>query len=142
MDARAWDLWRRRVRLWTLTLGATAGAVTWALWGGWQAFSVAVGTLLGALNLAALAGSARRLALAAQASPMTHEGQGSSAATAWALVRWPVAALATAAVLWYMPGRPEGLAAGVFTALLAFCLAALQTGADLSRDDDPDPQDR
>lgn len=124
MQAATWDLVRRRVYLWTLTLTVVT-AVLAAWWGGAeQAWSVVAGALIGFLNLASLARAVVRLVAEAQADPQRHAGGGGG--TALALVRWPVAALATVAVLWYMPGRPEGLAAGVLAALVAFCLAALQ----------------
>lgn len=124
MHAATWDLLRRRVYLWTLTLTAVTAVVA-AWWGGVeQAWSVVAGALIGFFNLASLARAVVRLLAEAQADPQRHAGGGGGAALA--LVRWPVAALATVAVLWYMPGRPEGLAAGVLAALAAFCLAALQ----------------
>lgn len=137
MDAATWDLVRRRFYLWTLTL-TLAGAGLAGLWGdASQAWSLVAGAVIGVLNLSLLAGAAYRLVRSVQASPQLHVGEGGRAATAWALVRWPVAALATAAVLWYMPGRPEGLTAGVFVALAGFCVAALHSRNDLSRDDEP-----
>lgn len=124
MQAATWDLVRRRVYLWTLTTTVVAVVVA-AWWGGAeQAWSVLAGALIGFLNLSSLARAVLRLFAAAQADPQRHAGGGGR--TALALVRWPVAALATVAVLWYMPGRPEGLAAGVLAALVAFCLALLQ----------------
>ena len=50
-----------------------------------------------------------------------------------AMLRWPATALATAAVLWYMPGRPEGLVVGVLVALVGFTAAALQSADELTR---------
>lgn len=138
MQPRAWDLLRRRFALWTLTLTGVLGLAAGLVAGRPLAASFVAGAVIGALNLAILAGSADRLLRAVQDSPQIPEGTGGRAARAWALIRWPALALATAAVLWYMPGRPEGLAAGVFTALTAFCGAALQSRADLSRDD-PEP---
>ena len=54
-----------------------------------------------------------------------------------AALRWPATALATAAVLWYMPGRPEGLVAGVLVALAGFTAAALQSARELNHSEDP-----
>ncbi|MBZ5708016.1 ATP synthase subunit I [Nannocystis pusilla] len=136
MRPATWDLVRRRVYLWTLTLTAIAAGLAGALAGAEQAWSVVAGAAIGLLNLASLARAVVRLVAEVQADPQRGPGGGGGAGLA--LVRWPVAALATVAVLWYMPGRPEGLAAGVLAALAAFCLAALQSRADLSSDD-PEP---
>lgn len=142
MLAATWDLVRRRVYLWTLTLTLAGTLLAYLLFGADQAWSLLAGALLGAANLSLLAGAAYRFVRSVQSSPQLHAGRGGSAATAWALVRWPALALATAAVLWYMPGRPEGFAAGVFTALTAFCLAALHSRTDLSGDEDDPKPDR
>jgi hypothetical protein len=132
-----WDLVRRRAYLWTLTLTVVTALLAGWLAGPAQAWSVVAGALIGAVNLLALGRAVDRLVREVQASPQHHPG--SRGWTALALVRWPACALATVAVLWYMPGRPEGLAAGVFAALVAICLAALQGRGDLSRDDsEPD----
>lgn len=145
MDAATWDLVRRRFYLWSLTLTLAGAGLAGLLGDVAQAWSLVAGAAIGVLNLSLLAGAAYRLVRSVQASPQLHIGEGGRAATAWALVRWPVAALATAAVLWYMPGRPEGLTAGVFVALAAFCVAALHSRAELSRDDlvseDPAPHE-
>ena len=133
-----WDLMRRRAYLWTLTLGLGGALVAAWLGGAVQAWSLLAGALLGLFNLVSLGRAVHRLVQQVQADPRGHAG--GSAGAGLALVRWPALALATVAVLWYMPGRPEGLAAGVFAALVAFCLAALQSRADLSPDDpEPDP---
>ncbi|MDC0669892.1 ATP synthase subunit I [Nannocystis radixulma] len=136
MRPATWDLVRRRVYLWTLTLTVIAAGLAGALAGAEQAWSVVAGAAIGFLNLASLARAVVRLVAEVQADPQRRPGGGGGAGLA--LVRWPVAALATVAVLWYMPGRPEGLATGVLAALAAFCLAALQSRADLSSDD-PEP---
>jgi hypothetical protein len=143
--AATWDLMRRRVYLWTLTLTAITAVLAAWFAGAEQAWSVVAGAAIGFFNLASLARAVVRLVAEVQADPQRHAGGGGGAALA--LVRWPVAALATVAVLWYMPGRPEGLVAGVLAALTAFCFAALQSHgppdlegrADLSSDDsEPD----
>ena len=137
MPQSTWDLVRRRAYLWTLTLTVVASLLARWFAGPAQAWSVVAGALIGAINLLALGRAVARLVREVQAAPQLQAGSRGGAALA--LVRWPVAALATVAVLWYMPGRPEGLAAGVFAALVAFCLAALQARDDLSRDDhEPD----
>lgn len=131
-----WDLMRRRAYLWTLTLAVFAAFLALWLGGAAQAWSVFAGALVGLFNLVSLGRAVHRLVQEVQADPSRHAGGPTGAALA--LVRWPVAALATVAVLWYMPGRPEGLAAGVFVALAAFCLAALHSRADFSPED-PEP---
>lgn len=140
MTPDPWDLMRRRVYLWTLTLLLIAAVVTVLVFDAAQAWSLTAGALLAGFNFSLLARAAARFARAAQAAPQAHASEGGRAATAWALMRWPALALATATVLWYMPGRPEGFAAGVFVALVAFSLAALQSRSDLSGDEDQDPE--
>ena len=145
MTPDPWDLMRRRVYLWTLTLLLIAAVVTALVFDAAQAWSLTAGALLAGFNFSLLARAAARFARAAQAAPQAHASEGGRAATAWALMRWPALALATATVLWYMPGRPEGLTAGVFVALVGFCAAALHSRGDLSRDDptqDEPPPDR
>jgi hypothetical protein len=122
--------WTWRICLWTLTLSVPAALLAAVLSGHEQALSVLLGALLGALNFLSLARAAIRslgqTAATGRATPLL------------AILRWPATALATAAILWYMPGRPEGLVAGVFIALLGLAATALQ----LQPADDPDPPDR
>lgn len=122
--------WSWRIGLWTLTLAVPAAVLAAALSGHEQAFSVVLGAALGALNFLALAHAALR-ALGQTAST-------GRSAPLLATLRWPATALATAAILWYMPGRPEGLVAGVLIALLGLAATALQ----LQPADDPDSPDR
>ena len=51
-----------------------------------------------------------------------------------ASLRWLGTALATAGILWYMAGRPEGLAGGFTLSLVAFVCAALRSADDLSHE--------
>ena len=112
--------WTWRIGLWTLTLAVPATVLAAALGGRAQALSLLLGAALGALNFLALARAALRLLGDPEAA-----SQGRSAPLL-ATLRWPATALATAAILWYMPGRPEGLVAGVLVALLALAVSALQ----------------
>lgn len=140
LQARA-DLlvqWGRRIGLWTLTLALVAAALTYVLAGRDQAISVVLGALLGLVNLQSLARAGFRMLLAAEAEPDATAARTGRFAPLLATLRWPATALATAAVLWYMPGRPEGLVAGVLLALIGFTAAALQSARELNR---PDPDD-
>ena len=140
LQARA-DLlaqWGRRIGLWTLTLALSAALLTYPLAGRDQALSVVLGALLGLFNLQSLARAGFRVLLAAEAEPDATAARPGRFAPLLAALRWPATALATAAVLWYMPGRPEGLVAGVLLALIGFTAAALQSARDLNR---PDPDD-
>lgn len=130
--------WGRRIGLWTLTLALSAGLLTYPLAGRDQALSVVLGALLGLFNLQSLARAGFRMLLAAEAEPDATAARTSRFAPLLAALRWPATALATAAVLWYMPGRPEGLVAGVLLALIGFTAAALQSARDLNR---PNPDD-
>lgn len=140
LQARA-DLlakWGRRIGLWTLTLTLAAAALTLVLADRDQALSVVLGALLGLFNLQSLARAGFRMLLEAEAEPDATAARTSRFAPLLATLRWPATALATAAVLWYMPGRPEGLVAGVLLALTGFTAAALQSARELNR---PDPDD-
>lgn len=140
LQARA-DLlakWGRRIGLWTLTLTLAAAALTLVLADRDQALSVVLGALLGLFNLQSLARAGFRVLLEAEAEPDATAARTSRFAPLLATLRWPATALATAAVLWYMPGRPEGLVAGVLLALTGFTAAALQSARELNR---PDPDD-
>lgn len=121
--------WTWRIALWTLTLAVPAAIVAAALHGTEQALSVLLGAALGALNFLALARAALRA--------LQQTGSTGRAAPLLATLRWPATALATAAILWYMPGRPEGLVVGVLLALLGLIATALQ----LQPADEPEPPD-
>ena len=106
--------------------------------------AVAVAPLTGVDGCTALslARAGFQVLLAAEAEPDATAARTSRFAPLLAALRWPATALATAAVLWYMPGRPEGLVAGVLVALAGFTAAALQSARDLNHanpgPDDPD----
>jgi len=119
-------------------LALVAAALTYVLAGRDQALSVVLGALLGLFNLQSLAHAGFRMLLAAEAEPDATAARTGRFAPLLATLRWPATALATAAVLWYMPGRPEGLVAGVLLALIGFTAAALQSARELNR---PDPDD-
>lgn len=126
-----WDLWLRRFYLWTLTFTAPAAALAWQLGGVGQALGVVWGALIGLVNLQLLGRAVFRI-VQEPADQLRAASQRRFAPLA-ALVRWPLTALATVAVLWYMPGQPEGLAAGVSIALLGFVTAGLQAAAEAER---------
>lgn len=135
LQARA-DLlarWGRRIGLWTLTLGLAAALVALVLADHEQALSVLLGAVIGLLNLHSLARAGFRVLIEAEAEPDATAARTGRFAPLLAALRWPATALATAAVLWYMPGRPEGLVAGVLVALIGFTAAALQGARDLDR---------
>ncbi|MEZ4452568.1 MAG: hypothetical protein R3B09_24125 [Nannocystaceae bacterium] len=131
-----WDLWLRRLYLWTLTAAAPATALAWLLWSPGQAIGLGFGVALGLVNLHLLGRAAFRMV---QGSPdELKAAAGQRFAPLMAALRWPVAALATAFVLWYMPGQPEGLALGFSLAFLGFVLAGL---ASAPPEDASDPEE-
>ena len=127
-----WDLWRRRFYLWTLTLAMSVALLAAARYGVGQALGVLCGAAIGLANLHLLGRAAFKLVQRSLGEP---DGvvQGRFAPLA-AVIRWPLTALATVAVLWYMPGQPEGLATGVALALLGFVTAGLQAAAEAERE--------
>ncbi len=129
--------WVRRIGLWTLTLAAIVSLLTLVLAGQAQALSVLLGAGIGLYNLLSLARAGFGVLLAAEAEPDVTAARTSRFAPLLAALRWPATALATAAVLWYMPGRPEGLVAGVLVALAGFTAAALQSARELNHSEDP-----
>ena len=137
--------WARRIGLWTLTLTVIAALCALAFASPEQALGVLLGAAIGLFNFQSLARAAIRMLLAAQAEPDTTAAATGRFAPLLAMLRWPATALATAAVLWYMPGRPEGLAVGVLVALIAFTAAALQSAGEIDRsmpvDDSEAPSD-
>lgn len=128
-----WDLWRRRLYLWTLTAAAPAIAAAWLWWAPGQALGLACGVAIGLANLHLLGRAAFRMVQRPQAELEAAARQ--RFAPLMAALRWPLAALATAFVLWYMPGQPEGLAIGFSLAFLGFVLAGL---ASAPPTDDPE----
>lgn len=133
--------WGRRIGLWTLTLAAAAALLALVLADADQALSVLLGAGIGLMNLQSLARAAFRMLLAAEAEPDATAARTARFAPLLATLRWPATALATAAVLWYMPGRPEGLVVGVLVALAGFTAAALQSVRELQDSTPADPED-
>ena len=125
--------WTRRIRLWTLTLAVTVAVLTLTLANHAQALSVLLGAAIGLFNFQSLARAALHILLAAEAEPDATAASTRRFAPLLAMLRWPATALATAAVLWYMPGRPEGLVVGVLVALVGFTAAALQSADEFTR---------
>jgi hypothetical protein len=137
-----WDLWLRRLYLWTLTAAVVSTIAAALLWSGGQALGLACGVIIGLINLHLLGRAAFRMVEGTPEQLQAAAGQ--RFAPLMAALRWPLAALATAFVLWYMPGQPEGLAVGFSLAFLGFVLAGL---ASAPPGDDPDldpelPSDR
>ena len=119
--------------MWTLTLAVPTALLALALAGHEQALSVLLGAAIGLFNFQSLARAAVRILLAAEAQPDATAASTSRFAPLLAMLRWPATALATAAVLWYMPGRPEGLVVGVLVALVGFTAAALHSAGEITR---------
>ena len=141
MHADLLALWARRIGLWTLTLAVPAALLALALAGHEQALSVLLGAAIGLFNFQSLARAAVRILLAAEAEPDATAASTRRFAPLLAMLRWPATALATAAVLWYMPGRPEGLVVGVLVALVGFTAAALHSVNSVSEISRPTPDD-
>ena len=133
----SWDLWRRELYLWTLTCTALGVPLAWFLWEPAQALSVAAGAAIGLVNLHLLGHSAFQMLGAPTAE--LRAAPRPRFAPLMAFVRWPVAALATATVLWYMAGQPEGLVVGVSLAFLGFVIAGVRSAPIDFDDEDPRP---
>ncbi len=131
----SWDLWRRELYLWTLTCTVMALPLVWLLWDPAQALSVAAGAAIGLLNLHLMGRSAFQMFGAPVAA--LRQTQSPRFAPLMAVVRWPAAALATACVLWYMAGQPEGLVVGVSLAFLGFVIAGVRSAPIDFDDEDP-----
>jgi len=129
----SWDLWRRELYLWTLTCTVLGVPLAWFLWDPAQALSILGGAAIGLVNLHLLGRSAF-LMLGASTTQLQMAPR-PRFAPLMAVVRWPVAALATASVLWYMAGQPEGLVVGVSLAFLGFVIAGVRS-APIDFDED------
>lgn len=111
----------------TWTIGLALPAIGVALsWDRELALGIALGALVGGASIRQLAQAISHGLSRAADSPSApvdtdrrHSLRGLSLA-----VRGPVVLLVLAGILWYMPARPEGLAAGVAIALLAAVIAA------------------
>jgi hypothetical protein len=111
-----------RTARWTLVLGSLVAGISQWTFGFEMALGVALGALIGFMNLWLLSKSIdAALARADEHRPTTGRK--------WALpgvllLKWPFVLLALGLILWYMPARPEGVAIGLLLSLLAAALAA------------------
>jgi ABC-type nickel/cobalt efflux system permease component RcnA len=126
----------KRTSMWTLALASLASAAVLALSGSEMALGVALGALLGLVNVWLLSRALSRLVDNAG----DHRPAPGSKWTlpAVLLLKWPAILLALAVILWYMPARPEGVARGALLSLAAASIAARQGQRGRSVDaDDP-----
>ena len=112
----------KRTLAWTLGFTSLTSALVLMLWGAEWALGVALGALLGLVNVWLLSRAIGRL-VANAGDHRPAPGQ------KWALpmillLKWPAVLLALAFILWYMPARPEGVALGALLPLVAASLAA------------------
>lgn len=114
----------RRTVSWTVVLLAVAGGISWWLSGRDMALGVALGGLVGLANLLLLTRAlAKVIANPEQHRPVAGKNWVLPAAI---VLKWPFLLLALGLILWYLPARPEGVAAGVAITLLAASLAAIR----------------
>lgn len=114
----------RRAGLWTTVLVVIAGAICGPMFGTEMSLGIALGALVGWVNLWLLA---RALKVMLR-DPQQYRPTGSRT---WVLpgvmlLKWPFLLLALAFILWYMPARPEGVALGALLALVGASIAALR----------------
>jgi hypothetical protein len=114
----------RRAALWTGIMVAIAGAIALPLFGREMSVGIALGALVGWVNLWLLARALR----AVLRDPQQYRP---AAQRTWILpgvllLKWPFILLALAFILWYMPARPEGVALGALLALVGASIAALR----------------
>ncbi|MCX4240357.1 hypothetical protein [Paraliomyxa miuraensis] len=113
----------RRAAAWTAALAGLAGAISLPLFGRDMSLGIALGALVGWVNLWLLARALRvMLRDPHQHRPAAHQ--------TWILpgvllLKWPFILLALAGILWYMPARPEGVAVGALLALVGASIGAL-----------------
>lgn len=113
----------RRAGLWTAVMVAIAGAISLPLFGREMSLGIALGALVGWVNLWLLARALRAMLR----DPQQYRPAG---ARTWVLpgvllLKWPFILLALALILWYMPARPEGVALGALLALVGASIAAI-----------------
>jgi hypothetical protein len=113
----------RRAAWWTAAMTAIAGAISLPLFGREMGLGIALGALVGWVNLWLLA----RAVKAMLRDPQQYRPVG---ARTWVLpgvllLKWPFILLALAFILWYMPARPEGVALGALLALVGASIATL-----------------
>jgi len=114
----------RRAARYTLLLAAIAGAISYPLFGREMTLGIALGALVGWVNLWLLA-----KALASMLrNPEQHRpaGRRTWVLPSVLLLKWPFILLALAGILWYMPARPEGVALGALLALVGASIGALR----------------
>lgn len=121
----------RRAAAWTLGLAIGVAGVA-IVWSGFpMALGVALGALLGLVNLWLLS-RAISSALSQAGEHRPRPGQ-KWALPAVFLLKWPFLLLALGLILWYMPARPEGVGIGIGLSLLAAALAATRVSRAPSR---------
>jgi hypothetical protein len=113
----------RRAALWTAVMTVLAGAISLPLFGREMSLGIALGALVGWVNLWLLARALRVMLR----DPQQYRPVG---ARTWVLpgvllLKWPFILLALALILWYMPARPEGVALGALLALVGASIAAI-----------------
>ncbi len=113
----------RRTTTWTVALTVAAAGISWWIGGPDLALGVALGALVGLANLMLLTRALAKVL----ANPDQHRP---AAGRKWVLptamvLKWPFLLLALGLILWYLPARPEGVAAGVALSLLAASMAAI-----------------
>lgn len=125
----------RLAGLWTLGLAALAGAISLPLAGSRMSMGIALGALVGWVNLWLLSKAVKVLL----SNPQQYRPTGRQT---WVLpgvmlLKWPLVLLALAFILWYMPARPEGVALGVLLALVGASIASV--AVNRSRDEPTSP---
>lgn len=125
----------RRAALWTAVMAAIAGAISWPLLGREMSLGIALGALVGWVNLWLLAKALRSMLR----DPQQHRpvGRRTWVLPGVLLLKWPFILLALASILWYMPARPEGVALGALLALVGASIGALKTKQGANRDEPP-----
>ncbi|MCA9652602.1 MAG: hypothetical protein KC501_21980 [Myxococcales bacterium] len=118
----------RRAAAWTTGLVVIAGAISHAMLGLEMSMGIALGALLGFVNLWLLAKALGKVL-------RNPEQYRPGAAQTWVLpgvilLKWPFILLALGVILWYMPARPEGVAVGALLALVGASIAAIRGNRD------------
>ncbi|MEM9454099.1 MAG: ATP synthase subunit I [Myxococcota bacterium] len=122
----------RHAGLWTTGMVAIAGAISLLLVGPEMSLGIALGALVGWVNLWLLARAVRVMLRDPQ--QYRPAGRRTWVLPGVLLLKWPFVLLALAFILWYMPARPEGVALGALLALVGASIAALRAnrGDDLT----------
>lgn len=124
----------RRAAAWTTGLVVIAGTISHVLAGLDMSMGVALGALLGWVNLWLLA---KALSTVLRNPEQYRPGSNRT----WVLpgvilLKWPFILLALGLILWYMPARPEGVALGALLALVGASIAAIRGNRS---SDEPNP---